>query len=451
MSRPSLLQTGFLWLLICQLAWAQSGKVFEVMYAGSEKVGELPYGVTYTVWIPENAEKLRGIIVHQHGCGTGACQGGATAALDLHWQALAAKWQCALLGPSYHQVDGQDCRLWCDPRKGSEQTFLKSLRDLGDKANRPELSEVPWCLWGHSGGGFWASILQTKYPERIVAIWCRSGTAFATWEKGEIAKPELTAGVYRVPVMLNPGAKERDHERFKGAWDGAMAMFKAYRAHGAPVGFAPDPRTAHECGDSRYLAIPFFDACLEMRLPNIDSPSQALKPVDMGVAHLAPIVDGEVHSDKVVPASDFQQNVSDSVWLPTQKFASAWQQYVQTGGTEDSTPPASPHAVSFLKDSSGNLLLTWQCEADLESGLQQFIVTRNGQEIGRVPTKPIGKFGRPLFQTMSYHDTPELPLPEMRFVSVDATPGDQYAVIAVNSASLQSAPSAVATEATSNR
>jgi hypothetical protein len=40
---------------------------------------------------------------YQHGCGTGASRGGETAADDLHWQALARRWDCALLGPSYHQ------------------------------------------------------------------------------------------------------------------------------------------------------------------------------------------------------------------------------------------------------------------------------------------------------------------------------------------------------------
>src|SRR4051812_44517306 len=110
--------------------------------------------------------------------------------------------------------------------------------------------------------------MQTMYPERIVAIWFRSGTAFARWEKGDIKRPTITDAVYAIPVMMNPGAKEEGHKQFNGAWTGTLAMFKAYRAKGAPAGFAPDPRSAHECGDSRYLAIPFFDACLAMRLPD---------------------------------------------------------------------------------------------------------------------------------------------------------------------------------------
>ncbi len=73
----------------------------------------------------------------------------------------------------------------------------------------PKIETVPWCLWGHSGGGFWASLMQTMYPERIVAIWFRSGTAYSAWEKGEIAKPHISEAVYQIPMMLNPGAKRR--------------------------------------------------------------------------------------------------------------------------------------------------------------------------------------------------------------------------------------------------
>ncbi len=206
-------------------------------YPASEQPQELQLAVTYTLWIPPDCQTIRGVIVHQHGCGKGACDGGKTAAYDLHWQALARATNCALLGPSYHQDDKQNCRLWCDPRNGSAATFLRALTDFAKQSGHPELATAPWCLWGHSGGGFWASLMQAMYPERIVAIWFRSGTAYATWKKGEIPAPELTAAAYEIPAMCNPGAKEKDDMRFKGAWDGTWSMFQAYREQGAPIGF----------------------------------------------------------------------------------------------------------------------------------------------------------------------------------------------------------------------
>jgi hypothetical protein len=132
--------------LVCVGTASGAGRYFEVTYPSSNQPGQLQLGVTYTLWIPDGVTQLRGIIVHQHGCGSGACKGGATAAYDLHWQALAKKWDCAFLGPSYQQEDKQDCRLWCDPRKGSAKTFLKALGEFAQKAKHPELERVPWCL-----------------------------------------------------------------------------------------------------------------------------------------------------------------------------------------------------------------------------------------------------------------------------------------------------------------
>ncbi len=414
-----------------------AGRYHEVRYPASDKPGGLQMGVTYTVWIPDGVKTLRGVIVHQHGCGVGACKGGETAAYDLHWQALAKKWDCALLGPSYQQGEKQNCRLWCDPRNGSAQTFLAALRDLGAKANHPELERVPWCLWGHSGGGFWASLMQALHPERVVAVWLRSGTAFVSWEKGEIPRPKLTDAVFAVPVMCNPGAKEKDDKRFRGAWTGARAMFQAYRARGAPIGFAPDPRTAHECGDSRYLAIPFFDACLAQRLPDRSAKDQALKPVDAQAAWLATPL-----TDAPAPAALYPGKANEAVWLPNERVARAWAEYVKTGAVGDTTSPSPAFNLKVKRAADGTVELTWDADADFESGVRGFVVQRDGKDLARVPEKGVGRFGRPLFQPMSYHDTPERPLPQMRFV--DGAPAGttpQYRVIVVNGVGLRSAPS----------
>ncbi len=113
------------------------GCYLKVDYPASPVEGELQIAVTYTLWIPDGVKDLRGVIVHQHGAGTTASIEGSTAAYDLHWQALAKKWDCALLGPSYHVTHEQNdlspggSELWFDPRRGSEKAFLKALRTWG--------------------------------------------------------------------------------------------------------------------------------------------------------------------------------------------------------------------------------------------------------------------------------------------------------------------------------
>lgn len=438
MFRPALLA------LVASLATVGSvsaaGTVYEVAYPAPEtpKAGELPYAVTYRLWVPDGVKHIRGVIVHQHGCGTGACKGGATAARDLHWQALAKKWDCALLGPEYHQPDKADCRQWCDPRNGSGATFLRCLTDFAKQSKHPEIETAPWCLWGHSGGGFWASLMQTQHPERIVAIWFRSGTAFATWEKGDIKKPTIPDAAYAIPIVLNPGAKEKDHKQFAGAWTGAVAMFQAYRAKGSPACFAPDPRTGHECGDSRYLAIPFFDACLAARLPAKEDLGGKLRPIDQKAGFLA-----KFQGDAAVPAEKFDGKPEEACWLPTESVAKAWGEYVRTGSTIDTTAPPTPTNVVARVLPTGGVEITWEADADFESGIRGFVIERDGKELAAVPSKPVGKFGRPLFQVMSYHDTPEAPVPEMKLLDKDGKAGSEYRVVVVNGVGLKSEPAQV--------
>jgi hypothetical protein len=426
-------------IVLVSLPARAGGKHFSVNYPPSKESGELAVEANFYLWIPDGAAALRGVIVHQHGCGDGAERGGVTASHDLHWQALARKWNCALLGSSY-RAKGQSCRLWCDPRKGSDRAFRNALAAFAKQSRHPELTQVPWCLWGHSGGAFWASLMQVKHPTRIVAIWLRSGTAFGYWQKGEIPKPDISAAAYGIPVVCNPGVKERDNKRFRVAWDGALAMFKAYRARGAPIAFVPDPKTAHECGESRYLAIPFFDACLAARLPKTGASTATLRPIDRKRGFLVPLL-----GLKAVEAAEFRGDAKTASWLPDDgagRLKRAWAAYVKTGTAVDDTPPPAPTQVVGRRAKNGDVMISWNAAADFESGLGGFDILRNGKPYATLPKKPVRRFGRPLFQGLTYHDTPTPPLPKMELTvpAADVKPGDRFVVISRNSVGLKSKP-----------
>ncbi|MCX5643928.1 MAG: serine hydrolase [Phycisphaerae bacterium] len=422
-----------------------AGQYLKVDYPASTAADGLQTPVTYTLWIPEGVSHLRCIIVHQHGAGTTASIEGSTAAYDLHWQALAKKWDCALFSSSYHVANEKTdlspggSELWFDPRHGSEKTFLKALGEFAAKSGHPEIETVPWALWGHSGGGIWSDVMSTLHPERVAVVWMRSGSAIMFRSRPEFPQPEVPAGVYAIPSMCNPGVKEKPNL----PWTGTLATFKEYRAKGAFIGFAPDPRTGHECGDSRYLAIPFFDACLAMRLPDKGSKDQTLKPVDQSHAWLA-----APPGDQAVPAASYQGDPKEAVWLPNEAVAKAWMEYVKTGVVSDTTPPPAPYDVKATDEGEQGTLIEWSADADFESGVRCFLVLRDGQELAQVPQTPIGKFGRPLFQSMTYHDTPAQPMPKMHHVDTSTKPGAKhaYAVVTVNSVGLKSEPSASATK-----
>ncbi len=408
---------------------------YRVRYEASTKPGELVFPVNYTVWIPAGVKSLRGVIVHQHGCGEGSCKSGLTGAYDLHWQALAKKHGCALLAPSYEQPQNADCQKWCDPRNGSAAAFQRGLADLGAKSGHPELPKVPWALWGHSGGGHWAGGMVLLYPHRIAAAWLRSGVPLlkANPKRPTIKPHTLPDAALKVPMICNLGTKEGvtvKDGRFANVWPANETFFGETRSKGGLIGVAVDPLTAHECGNQRYLAIPWLDACLTARLPK--SSDQPLRDMPTDVAWLAPVTGTEA-----VPAASFTDDPLKAGWLPNGAVARKWMQYVKDTAVTDTTPPPAPTNLRVM----GNEL-TWDADADLESGLARFIVERDGEFLANVPDKSKNPFGRPLFQNLQYSDTPTQPLVPMRYKDDEANPGKPhtYRVISVNTVGLKSVP-----------
>ncbi len=397
------------------------------------KAGELIFPVNYTIWIPPGVKTLRGVIVHQHGCGEGSCKSGLTGAFDLHWQALAKKHDCALLSPSYEQPDKADCQMWCDPRNGSSAAFQKCLADLGAKSGHPELARVPWALWGHSGGGHWAGGMTLLHPDRVAAAWLRSGVPLLKEDpkRTGIKAHTVPNAALLVPIMCNPGTKEGVTDktnRFAGVWPANEAFITDLRSKGALVGLAVDPLTSHECGNQRYMAIAWLDACLAVRLPK--QAGAPLNPMPANQSWFAPLLGKEA-----VPAAKFTGDTKTAVWLPSEAVAKAWMAYVKDTALPDTTPPPAPTNLRV----TGNQL-AWQAEADLESGLAGFIIERDGKEIAKLPEQPKNPFGRPIFQGLQYSDTPTQPLVPLTFTDKTAEPGKQhsYRVIAVNTVGLKS-------------
>ena len=101
----------------------------------------------------------------------------------------------------------------------------------------------------------------------------------------------------------------------------------------------------------------------------------------------------------------------------------------------DTTPPPAPTNTRV----KGNEI-TWDADADVESGLASFIIERDGQFLANVPEQGKNPFGRPIFQNLQYSDTPTQPLIQMRYTDTKAEAGKthQYRVVAVNTVGLKS-------------
>jgi lysophospholipase L1-like esterase len=274
------------------------------------------------------------------------------------------------------------------------------------------------------------------HPKRVAAAWLRSGVPLLKAEptrKG-IKAHELPDGALAVPLMCNLGTKEGvtvKDKNFAGVWPANEVFFNAIRGKGGLVGVAIDPLSSHDCGNQRYLAIPWLDACLTARLPKAVGEPLAAMPSDQ--AWLAP-----PSGTEATPAAKTPGDPLRAAWLPNESIAKAWMEYVKDTKVSDATPPPAPTGVRR----TGNTL-TWQAEADLESGLAAFIIERDGILLATVPERGKNPFGRPVFQNLQYSDTPTQPLVPMQFTDANADPARKhtYRVIAINTAGLKSKPS----------
>lgn len=406
---------------------------YRVRYEASTEPGQLVFPVSYTIWIPPKVKTLKGVIIHQHGCGPGSCNSGLVGAYDLHWQALARKHQCALLSPSVEQPQGGNCGLWLDPRKGSDQRFFESLKDLGRISGHPELASVPWALWGHSGGGMWVGFMTMLYPDRVVAVWMNSGLPYTDVfpEREGMERVKVPDEAIKIPMMVHLGTEEGvtvKEGRFSYLWAGTELLFKALREKGVFISVAVDPLTGHPTGNQRYLAIPWFDACLNARLPK-----KSGDPLNNIVE------DGSWYTtllgSKVYPGSQFPGDTKKAVWLPNEEVARAYKHYVKDTKIPDPTPPPKPFNV---RSKDGHI--SWNAEADFESGIRHFLIERDGIIIDSIPRNHANQKSRKVFQGMRDSDTPTQPLRKMEYLDTLALPDTKhsYKVFTVNTVGLKS-------------
>ncbi|QYO67293.1 hypothetical protein [Leptolyngbya sp. 7M] len=285
------------------------GKYYEAAIA---PVGSASNGAaSYRLWIPDGVQTIRGLIVKQHGCGDPAAVTGLEHANDLQWQALALKHQLALVGiklPTGYPL----CTDEAIRDRVTEQAFLKALPALAKESHHSELDQVPWIFWGHSGGADWGMQMLRHYPERVIAVVnMRCGGILNTSGESEILdlEPESAATMLGVPVLWAVGGKDPHVEE---CVDLPKQIFSKYRSANAAWTIAIEPNAQHESGNSRFLAIPYLDAILSMRLMR----GSQLHPIDPTQGWL-----GNPNTYEVAAINQYQGNPLQAAWLPNQPEA----------------------------------------------------------------------------------------------------------------------------------
>lgn len=309
----------------------------------------------YRFYVPQGVAVVRAVIIHQHGCG----RSDWNTAWDVQWRALADKWDAALVSP---YLEG-DCGDWYNPSKGSWRCLNAALTEVGTVCGHPEMINAPMCVWGHSGGGDWVAKMMQQHPSRIIAAVSRSGGS------------DPGSACDGIPSLVVRGS-DSDVGTDVRPW------FNAARGRGALISLARDVDQWHETADLRVLAIPFFDACMAQRLPSPTTGAVTLRPMDTANAWL-----GNQTTFAIATDTSFSGTKTSASWLPTQILAQKWSEFANlasphgTGWATDTTAPSSaPWDVTAMV-SGANVTLGWRARADLESGIKNFAIYRDGTKI----------------------------------------------------------------------
>jgi hypothetical protein len=375
----------------------------------------------YYCWLPDGAGPYRAIICHLHGCNM---EGTAPSFMnDVGWTSLAKKYHAVFIAPYLNSgADNISCRNWCYPDQGqSHLNWVAAVDTLAKRTNHPEISTIPWCLWGHSGGSWWVGVVTDKYPERVCATVQKS---YCTNMTNPLS--------YKVLVLHQDGGP-RDLVQDD-------ACFADGRNHNAPWAHGVDPGVGHDCANSRELAIPWLDMAMAMRLPDsAGGPASKMKPVDTTTEWF-----GDMSSHNIAPLASFTGNKSAASWFPNSRMASLWRTFCMTpsgaGQVKDSTPPPTPYNVTGTY-SNNSIVLNWDCDADLETGIKTFSVYRNGTLLKTMTyTGSSGYLGTAGFQEYGFGDDPNPnPAPAMTYTdaTVSGTGTYSYQVTCVNFSNLE--------------
>ncbi|MDR2087516.1 MAG: hypothetical protein LBP72_10155 [Dysgonamonadaceae bacterium] len=372
----------------------------------------------YAVFIPENTDVIRGVLVHQHGC---LVEGiGASTAYDLHYQALAKKWGLALVGPDLYAPYG--CGSWKEVEGGSGQALFNALRRVGIASGHSGLEDAPLLLWGHSGGGYWVLSMLKNYPERIMAVFAYSPAFNPVWSYPPAA--------LKTPLFIRHAGANDLNDNGIYCWETALNTFHQMRQSGGYVSIANTPGQGHNFSYVRYMAVPFYESVLAQRLPEGNQTGyQSMRDMDESKAWL-----GDTTLLTVCRASDYTGNPLTQCWLPDENVAGKWQEYVTTETVSDITPPPPPYQAKQEWKNATTTVLTWKADADIESGIAYFNIYKNGQLNSRFPTS--GEYQR--FETQGDNPTPSgSDLPAMQ-VELSALAEDNFSISTVNWFELES-------------
>jgi pimeloyl-ACP methyl ester carboxylesterase len=224
---------------------------------------------------------------------------------DPVWQAFAVHHKLALVGVRLTDKphDQGFIEEYVNVSQGSGQALLGALDTLAGRSKHPELSTVPFLLWGMSAGGEFNYEFACWKPERVVAFVVNKGNIYYTALAPKAARS--------VPAILFTGGKDLEFRTST-----ITGLFAVNRRAGALWSLAEEPSAGHIVGRSRDVALALFEDALALRLVG----GSALKALSEKSGFL-----GDLKAKTYQPLGEAAVPNYPTAWLPTSRVAERWQ------------------------------------------------------------------------------------------------------------------------------
>lgn len=323
----------------------------------------------FSCWLPDADKPVTAVIIHQHGCTNASPVKHPPITGDWQWRALARKHGCALLVPMY-QVKG-GCDEWNNPDSGSERALFTALQEFGRQGGHAGLKDAPWVFWGHSGGSSWSAQMIVRHPGRVLAASFRGG---CHKQFGDPAfRARFAPVALNLPLLFVWGRRETvPTSSHHVSWQPMNTMLGELRSRGGTVARVIDPRSEHDCCDSRLLVTSFFDAVLTARLSQQKLPGALVDMTSLQEREMNP---GNLQDPALA-------------WLPDARLARLWREFSETGTLRPAQPQLGAPMLSASRDAQGHIRLTWRIEPALDGGLRAIRIERDGVLWKELALKP---------------------------------------------------------------
>jgi poly(3-hydroxybutyrate) depolymerase len=255
----------------------------------------------FRFWAPPGSGPLQAVAVLVPGSNGD----GRAAADDSVWQEFAKSHHVALV--ACHFKDKQHpqnfIEAYVNVSQGSGQALINAVNTFAKRSKHPELETAPFLLWGMSAGGQFNYEFTAWKPERVAAFVVNKGGIYYS----ALVSPEARA----VPGILFIGGKDLESR----IWT-ISGLFALNRRGGALWALAKEPGVAHVVGQSRDVAITFYEDILPMRI----GPNGTLKPIPEKTGYT-----GDLKTMMFTAIGDSKVSTEPNAWLPTERVARAWQ------------------------------------------------------------------------------------------------------------------------------